>query len=138
MLGVGHACGPMSNPSKPGSDHWRRRSSWEESPLAVPQWRSKSPRKLRPSATPRLESQKCENQQGHPHLPPRGVGVVPEAVGQLKVLLDLFEGDLDLPAASVLFFPTLPVGSLPLPAEHCCAQPWAGCGSGSLAGAWLW
>ena len=54
-----------------------------------------------PSAAPGEEAQEQMHEQRGPHLPLDGVGVVPEEVDQLHRLLELFEKDLDGPAATV-------------------------------------
>ena len=46
-------------------------------------------------------AQQHVNEQGRPHLPAHGVGIVPKEVAQLEILFDLLEEDFDLPAALV-------------------------------------
>ena len=56
---------------------------------------------MRPSAQKSLEAQEDVQEERAPHLPAHGVGGVAKEVTELEGLLDLFEEDLDLPAAAV-------------------------------------
>ena len=54
-----------------------------------------------PPAPPGKEAKEQMHEQGRPHLPFDGVGVVPKEVDQLHGLLELFEKSFDRPATTV-------------------------------------
>ena len=56
---------------------------------------------MAPLADPSTEAQQHIGQERSPHLPAHGVGIMPQEVGQLESLLDLFEKHFDFPSAPI-------------------------------------
>src|SRR5213075_2931885 len=70
-------------------------------PQSRAQQGEESSKAMRPLTEEGTETQQQINQQSGPHLPPHGVGVVPEKVGQLERLPEFFEKHFDAPAAAI-------------------------------------